>query len=57
MKGTLVFDIAPPILAKLVRSITWKFEEGKTVSFEGDENIELLGEKCEHATGDKDKVR
>jgi leucyl aminopeptidase (aminopeptidase T) len=55
VKGTFVSDVGLPLYGRLVKGLTWKFDKGTIVSFEGRENIELLKSICAKGTGDKTK--
>jgi leucyl aminopeptidase (aminopeptidase T) len=55
VNGSFVADIDLPLFAKMVRGISWKFEKGKIVSFEGKDNIELMKDKWLEGTGDRTK--
>lgn len=55
VQGTFVSDTSLPMRAKLVEGITWKFDKGNVVSFEGRKNIDLVKDIWLKATGDKDK--
>lgn len=55
VKGAFVSDTGLPLFGKLVKGVSWKFQNGKVVSFEGRENIELMKDKWMQGTGDKGK--
>ena len=55
VKGAFVSDTALPLVGKLVKGISWKFEKGMVVSFEGQENIALMKDRWTQGTGDKNK--
>lgn len=55
VQGTFVSDTILPHSGKLVEGITWVFENGSIVSFEGGENISLVKEPWLKATGAKDR--
>lgn len=55
VKGSFVSDAALPLFGKLVKGLSWKFDKGMVVSFEGRDNIELVKDKWAKGTGDKSK--
>ena len=55
VNGTFAADTATPFLAKLIGGISWKFDRGSVVSFEGKENIGLMRDRWSQATAGKDK--
>jgi leucyl aminopeptidase (aminopeptidase T) len=55
VKGAFVSDSALPLFAKLVKGVSWKFDKGMVVSFEGRDNIGLMKDKWLQGTGDKSK--
>lgn len=54
--GVLSSNVPYAQAGVLVNKIVLRFEKGKLVSFDGDENIDVLRDMCKKGTGDKDKI-
>ncbi|MFX0068233.1 MAG: aminopeptidase [Promethearchaeota archaeon] len=56
VNGKFVSDVPQAFAAKLVHDVSWVFEDGKIISFEGSKNLETLKSSWENAKGDKDRL-
>lgn len=55
-KGIFISDAPEADSGLLLRGITWKFEDGRLVSFKGEKNVEATLTRWECAEGDKDQL-
>lgn len=56
VNGVFVSDVPQAFAARLVHNISWRFKDGKLVSFEGSKNIETMKSSWQSAKGDKDRL-
>ena len=56
VNGKFISDVPQAYAGKLIYDISWVFEDGRLVSFEGSRNLETLKSSWENAKGDKDKL-
>jgi leucyl aminopeptidase (aminopeptidase T) len=56
VNGKFISDVPEAYAGKLVYDISWVFEDGKLISFEGSRNLETLKSSWENAKGDKDRL-
>ena len=54
--GLVLADVPEPQLGILPQGMKWVFKDGKVVSFEGGNNIEVVKKQWEKASGDKDRI-
>ena len=54
--GSFVSDAPEPSQGMLFRDVTWKFKDGKLVSFEGGGDTDILKQTWAKSVGDKDRI-
>ena len=55
-KGTFISDVPEADTGLLVHGISWRFKNGRLVSFKGSNNIDTIRKRWEIARGDKDQA-